>query len=85
MAYDSSAVEDKHRSVVLPTGETWRFGLGAEWQASKKLSLGAAHVFAWLGDMSVDQGEAGTARGRVDGSYDNAWLSFFTLNLTYRF
>jgi long-chain fatty acid transport protein len=85
VAYDTSAVKDADRSVVLPMGETWRFGLGAEWQASKKLTLGAAYEFAWIGNMSVDQGANNPLRGRVVGSYSDAWISFFTINLTYRF
>jgi long-chain fatty acid transport protein len=91
VAFDSSAVDSEHRSVMLPMGQAWRFGLGAEWQASKKLSLGAAYMFIWSGDMSVNQGtdlDPGgqpSARGRVAGSYNDVWLSFFTLNLVYRF
>jgi len=91
VAFDSSAVDSEDRSVMLPMGQAWRFGLGAEWQASKKLSLGAAYMFVWSGDMSVNQGtdlDPGgqpSARGRVAGSYDDVWLSFFTLNLVYKF
>jgi len=84
VAFDSSAVKNKDRSVVLPMGQVWRFGLGAEWQATEKLSLGAAYEFAWLGDMPVHQGENNPLRGRVSGSFNDAWMSFFTLNLTYK-
>ena len=92
VAYDTSAVEDKYRAVILPMGRNLRFGLGAEWQATKQLSLGAAWDLAWIGTMSVNQGSefvSGTTiptlRGRVAGSYNDAWLSFFTANLTYKF
>ncbi len=85
VAYDSSAVESAYRSVAAPMGQAWRFGLGAEWQATEKLSLGADYEFLWSGNMSVDQGTPLSARGQVDGSFNDAWFSFFTLNLTYKF
>lgn len=87
LAYDSSPVQDKNRTVTLPMGQTWRFGLGAEWQATQNLSLGAAYEFAWLGDMSVNQGSdlPLLGRGRLSGSFNDAWLAFLTLNLSYKF
>lgn len=85
MAYDSSAVKDENRTVTLPMGQAWRFGLGAQYQISESVNLGAAYTFLWAGDMSVDQGTDASMRGRVSGSYDNAWFSFITVNLTWRF
>jgi long-chain fatty acid transport protein len=85
VAYDSSAVESANRTVVIPVGQTWRFGLGAEWQATQKLNLGAGYEFLWAGDMWVDQGRDLSDRGHVLGSYNGTYFSFFTLNLTYKF
>ena len=31
VGYDSSAVKDQYRSVAVPMGETYLFGLGAQW------------------------------------------------------
>jgi long-chain fatty acid transport protein len=84
-AYDTSAVDDADRTVTLPMGEAWRFGVGAQWQVSNTINLGAAYEFLWAGDMSVDQGSDLDLRGRVSGSYDDAWFSFFTLNATWKF
>ncbi|HRI15906.1 MAG TPA: outer membrane protein transport protein [Verrucomicrobiota bacterium] len=84
VAYDSSAVSDEDRTVTVPMGKALRVGLGVQWQFSPKLSLGAAYEFLWAGDMSVDQGKDDSLRGRVAGSYDNAWFSFFTLNLNWK-
>jgi long-chain fatty acid transport protein len=83
-AYDSSAVDDKNRTVTLPMGEAYRFGLGTEWQMKKSLKLNLAYEFMWCGDMSVNQ-QGGPVRGDVTGSYDNAWFSFITANVTWRF
>jgi long-chain fatty acid transport protein len=82
-AYDSSAVSDANRTVALPMGETYRFGLGAQWQVSRAVTLGAAYSLAWLGDMSVNQ--ESLYRGRLSGTYEDARFSFFTANLTWRF
>jgi len=81
-AYDSSAVDDAHRTLSLPVGEAYRIGLGAEWQVNTAVSLGAAYEFMWAGDLPVVQDSA--YRGRVSGSFDDTWFSFFTLNLTWR-
>jgi long-chain fatty acid transport protein len=83
VAYDSSAVSDANRTLSLPMGQAYRAGLGAEWQVSKAMNLGAAYEFLWAGDMPVTQSSA--YRGTVAGAFDNAWFSFFTVNLTYRF
>jgi len=85
VAYDTSAVEDEDRTVTLPMGETWRFGLGAQYQVSQAINLGAAYTFMWAGDMSVDQGDDLSLRGRVSGSYDSAWFSIASLFMTWKF
>lgn len=82
-AYDSSAVEDADRTVAMPMNETYRFGMGAQWQVSSAISLGASYAFAWVGDMPVTQDSL--YRGRLSGSYDDSRLSFFTANLTWKF
>lgn len=84
-AFDSSAVDSENRSVTLPLGRTWRFGLGGQYQLSEDINLGAGVTFAWSGDMSVDQGQDGSLRGRVSGSFDNTWLTFASLNLNWNF
>jgi long-chain fatty acid transport protein len=82
-AYDSSAVSDANRTLSLPMGKACRFGLGAQWQVSKAVSLGAAYEFMWAGNMPVTQDSA--YRGHVSGSFENSWFSFFDLNLTWKF
>ena len=85
VAFDSSAVSSANRTVTLPMGQAWRFGLGAQYQLSDSVNLAAACTFLWAGDMAVDQGANGTLRGRVSGLYDNASFTFATLNLTWKF
>lgn len=84
VAYDSSAVDDADRTVSMPMGSAWRFGTGLEWQLNEKISLGAGYEFLWMGDMSIDQGSDLSLRGRVSGAYENASISFFTLNFNWK-
>jgi long-chain fatty acid transport protein len=84
VAYDSSAVDNDKRSVVLPMGETWKFAFGAQYAFNPNLTLGAAYELAWLGDMSVDQNR-GSLAGRVAGDYSSSSISFFALNLTWKY
>ena len=42
------------------------------------------HELVWTGDLPVNQG-AGSYRGQVSGTYDNAYFMFFGVNLNWRF
>jgi len=84
-AFDSSAVDSANRSVTVPMGQAWRFGVGAIYQLTEKLNLGAAYEFLWGGNMSVDQGSNLSVRGRVSGSYNDTWFSFASLSVNWKF
>jgi long-chain fatty acid transport protein len=84
IAYDTSAVSDANRTVSLPLAEAWRMGLGAFWNYSQSLELGAAYELAWGGNLPVDQG-AGSYRGEVSGAYNDVYFMFFSLNLNWHF
>src|SRR5262249_32092997 len=43
-AFDSSAVTSENRTVTLPMGQAWRFGLGVQYQLSPKVNIGAAET-----------------------------------------
>lgn len=83
VAYDSSAVNDANRTVTAPMGQAYRFGLGAIYHLSKTVDIGAAYEFLWAGDMPVSQ--TSSNKGDLVGGFDNAWFSFFTVNMTWRF
>jgi|CZKM01.1.fsa_nt_gi long-chain fatty acid transport protein len=82
VAYDSSAVSDANRTLSAPMGQAYRFGLGAQWQISEKVNLGAAYEFMWGGDMPVTQNSP--IRGNVSGGFNDTWFSFFTLSLNWK-
>lgn len=85
VSYDSSAVDSQDRTVTLPMGQMWRFGLGAQYQLSQSVNVGAAFTYGWGGDLSVDQGTDQSLRGRVSGKYNDTWYTFANLNLTWKF
>ena len=86
-AYDTSMVKDSDRTLALPIGATYKFGLGAQWQATEKLNVGLNYEFTWIGDLPVTQQAVAPAspfsRGTVVGSYKNANLNFFAINLKW--
>lgn len=85
VGFDSSAVDSENRTVTLPMGQMWRFGLGAQYQLSQSVNVGAAFTYGWGGDMSVEQGSDASLRGRVSGQYNDTWYTFANLNLTWKF
>jgi long-chain fatty acid transport protein len=83
VAYDSSCVTDANRTLSLPVGKAYRFGLGTEWQVSRMVAVDASYEFMWAGDMPVTQDSA--YRGNVSGSYNDTWFSFFTVGINCKF
>ncbi|MBN1548570.1 MAG: transporter [Syntrophaceae bacterium] len=83
IAYDSSAVDDDHRSVTVPMGEAWRFALGGQYVVNPNVTVGGAYELAWTGDMPVDQRRGPTAR--LEGEFEDTYFHFFALNLTWKF
>lgn len=84
IAYDSSAVDDNNRSVVMPVGEAWRFALGTQYALTPNVALGASYEFLWAGDMSVNQ-YRGPLAGTVSGEYNGANFNFFTINISWKY
>ena len=67
-------------------GQAYRFGLGAQYQLSQAVNIGLAETFMWAGDMPVvNQGDPNSVRGRVSGSYNDAWFSITSLSLIWKF
>ncbi|TNI82297.1 OmpP1/FadL family transporter [Aeromonas sobria] len=85
IAYDSSAVDDVHRTVNLPMGEGWRWGLGASYQLSPATKLEASYTLAWLGDMAVNQESPYGVRKNISGTYNNSYLNFFNIGVQHQF
>ena len=83
-AYDSSAVTDANRPLDFPVGEQWRFGTGARWIYSSRLSFDLCYELSWTGDLSIDQ-DKGPLVGHVKGVYNNLYLQFFSATISWAF
>jgi long-chain fatty acid transport protein len=81
-AYDSSMVSAANRSIALPVGATYKWGLGANWLMSEKVKLGFSYELAYMGDMSISQNR-GPLAGQVTGAYKDAMTHFFALTLNW--
>jgi len=81
-AYDSSMVKDEDRTLSLPVGATYKFGLGTQWQYSPKIKLGFSYELSYMGDMSVSQNR-GPLAGQVTGEFKDAMMHFFALTLNW--
>jgi long-chain fatty acid transport protein len=84
IAYDSSMVDDEDRTADLPTGEAWRFGLGARYEWSQQLAIGLAYELLWMGNLDM-QLSRGPLAGTVSGQYDDAAIHFISFNVNWKF
>lgn len=84
VAYDTSAVSDSHRSVVLPVGATWRLGTGFTYAVDKNTSLNLSWDFIWMGDLPVEQTKLLSGE-KTNGQFSNAWIQALGGNATWRF
>ena len=81
-AYDSSMVSAANRSIALPVGSTYKFGMGANWLKSPKVKLGFSYELAYIGDMSISQNR-GPLAGQLSGEYKDAMMHFFAFTLNW--
>lgn len=83
-AYDTSMMKDADRSLALPLGEAWRFGIGAGYAVRESLAIQFAYEFLWSGSPAADV-DRGPLAGRVAGEYADTWMSFANINATWKF
>lgn len=84
LAYDTAAVSDANRGVILPTGATWRLGTGATYSLDQNTDVNLSWDLIWMGDMPVEQSKPLSGE-RLAGEYRHAWIQTLTANMTWRF
>lgn len=84
VAYDSSAVEDKHRTVDNPMAENWRLATGLNYQVDAGLDLHMAYSLVWMGDMQVQQSKE-LSGNTLSGEYKNSMLHILGGGATWHF
>ena len=82
VAYDTSPVDDKDRTIDLPLDEQVKFSVGYASRGESKWSHAISASALWLGDGEVDQVAQGE---RFKGEFDSNWLFIIGANLQYRF
>ena len=81
-AYDSSMVSAANRSIALPVGATYKWGVGANWLMNPKVKLGFSYELDYMGDMSISQNR-GPLAGQLTGQFQNAMTHFFAITLNW--
>jgi long-chain fatty acid transport protein len=88
ISYDTK-YQSGNVSVILPTNDAWRFGLGADNQLSKTTSWGLYTEYLYGGSPTVNvQGTVPVAlggRGTFSGTYNNENIIYLGAYLTSRF
>jgi long-chain fatty acid transport protein len=82
LAYDSSMVSAANRSIALPVGATYKWGLGANWLKSPNVKLGFSYEVSYMGDMSINQNR-GPLSGQVTGAYKDAMIHVFAFTMNW--
>jgi len=81
-AYDSSMVSAANRSLALPSGATYKFGMGANWLKSPNVKLGFSYELSYIGNMAVSQNR-GPLAGQVSGEFKNTMMHFFAFTFNW--
>ncbi|WP_338556960.1 outer membrane protein transport protein [Erwinia sp. E_sp_B04_7] len=79
VAFDSSFYRNQNdTSLTMPSGDTWRWGVGTRYQLDKTSSIGAAFEYAHIDSSHV-------ASPLLEGGYDTPALYFFGVNYNRAF
>lgn len=84
LGYDSSAVDDKDRTVDNPMNEAWRLATGVSYTLQDDVDVHMSYTLIYLGDMDVQQTKARSG-GSVSGEYKNAALHVLGGGVVWRF
>ncbi|OJT48434.1 aromatic hydrocarbon degradation protein [Pseudomonas moraviensis] len=84
LGYDSSAVDDKDRTVDNPMNEAWRLATGVSYALQDDVDVHMSYTLIYLGDMDVQQTKARSG-GSVSGEYKNAALHVLGGGVVWRF
>ena len=83
VAYDSSPVSDSKRSIALALDRQIRYGVGALYEWSRDLTLGASFEYMSAGSAPVDQ-QGGPLRGDFKSDFEKDDVYFLALSLNWK-
>ena len=82
IAYDTAMYDDDQVIPALPTGDTWRYGIGATYDYSERLQFSAAYEILWTGNLDMDL-DRGPLAGELKGEYNDVAIHFFSLSVNW--
>jgi long-chain fatty acid transport protein len=88
VAYDSGFQSSSNVSPLLATNSAWRFGVGAQHEASQTFSWGLSFEYLYGGTLDTNRRSKPVAlggRGDLVGSYNNIGYFFLAANLNWKF
>lgn len=84
LGFDSSAVDDKDRTVDNPMNKAWRLATGVNYALDKDTDLHLSYTLIYMGDMDDTQTKARSGDS-VSGEYRNAMLHVIGGGMVWRF
>ncbi|MEG3111217.1 outer membrane protein transport protein [Pantoea sp. T14] len=79
IAYDSSFYKNQDdTAMTMPSGDAWRFGVGAQYQLTPSSNVGAAFEYLNMSSSAV-------ASPLLSGEYRDPNLYFFSMNYSHTF
>ena len=82
LAYESSPVSDRHRTLDLPFEELYKLSFAYGWKGHKRLDFSLGGTVYLIGDAKIDQTSQGE---RTVGKYDTNYILFLGGTARYRF
>jgi long-chain fatty acid transport protein len=80
-AYDTSAVDEEHRTASFNIDNQYRWALGLQY-AWTKFTFGIAYEFLWLGSSPLSQ--SSNIAGTLQGDYSTNFVQFVNFNVSAR-
>lgn len=81
-SYDSSPVDDEHRSFDLPVDEIYKLSGAYFWKGGKQLDYSVGATLYTIGDAEIDVVSQGV---RAAGKFDNNYILFLGGTVRYMF
>lgn len=83
VAYDTAMVDEDDVTPDLPTGDSWRYGIGGTYTYSENLQFSAGYEIVWFGDVDTDV-DRGPLSGQVSGTYEDYAIHFFSVSVNWK-
>lgn len=85
IAYDSSPVSDKYRTIDMPLDRQIRYAFGAQYEFSKDLSIMAGYELLDAGQAKINQTRGILDNDILNGDFKTNIIHIMTLNARWKF